>query len=149
MIMLYYSCVYLEKIILSAYSLYGLSYHIKKWKAGNHVQDRPGAGFNGGFLLGPGIGGALASLGYSVPFIGAVVFRLIAVILVVTMIRDTGGRGVVVGEERQAGTVPYRLLFTLPLVAAYLIAFGDYLYVGFDLTLMPLWATAALVPFTR
>ncbi len=98
-----------------------------------------GAFFNGGFLLGPGIGGALASLGYAVPFIGAVVFRLVAVVLVVTMIRESRNRGSIVGEKLAAGKVPYRLLFTLPLIAAYLIAFGDYLYVGFDLTLMPLW----------
>jgi MFS family permease len=98
-----------------------------------------GAFFNGGFLLGPGIGGALASLGYAVPFIGAVVFRLVAVILVVTIIRESRGRGSIVGEKLAAGKVSYRLLFTLPLIAAYLIAFGDYLYLGFDLTLMPLW----------
>ena len=97
-----------------------------------------GAFFNGGFLLGPGIGGALASLSYAIPFIGAVVFRLVAVIIVITMIHVPGHHSIS-GEKRQKVTVSYRLLFTLPLVAAYLIAFGDYLYVGFDLTLMPLW----------
>jgi MFS family permease len=35
--------------------------------------------------------------------------------------------------------VSYKALFTLPLVGAYFLAFGDYLYLGFDLTLMPLW----------
>jgi MFS family permease len=98
-----------------------------------------GAFFNGGFLLGPGIGGALASLGYSVPFIGAVVFRLVAVVLVVTLIRETRGRSSAGGGKLAGRGIPYRLLFTVPLVATYLIAFGDYLYVGFDLTLMPLW----------
>lgn len=95
--------------------------------------------FNGGFLLGPGIGGALASLGYSVPFIGAVVFRLLAVVIVIALIRVPKRAMSSAGETRQTAPMRYRLLFTLPLVAAYLIAFGDYLYLGFDMTLMPLW----------
>lgn len=107
--------------------------------------------FNGGFLLGPGIGGALASLGYAVPFIGAVVFRLLAVVIVVLLIHVPKRAVSIAGEKRQTSPRQYRLLFTLPLVAAYLITFGDYLYLGFDMTLMPLWmhdhlgATVAII----
>jgi MFS family permease len=94
--------------------------------------------FNGGFLLGPGIGGLVAALGYTIPFLGAVLFRLLAVVLVVTMIHvprpDRERTG-----SKQRDTFSYRQLFSLPLIGAYLIAFGDYLYLGFDLTLMPLW----------
>ena len=39
-------------------------------------------------------------------------------------------------SEQGAG---WRSLVTVPLLAAYLIAFGDYLWIGFDLTLAPLW----------
>src|ERR1700730_7448280 len=43
---------------------------------------------NGGLLLGPGIGGVLATTGYSAAFIGAIAFRLLAVVIVVTMIHS-------------------------------------------------------------
>src|SRR5437868_5575413 len=46
-----------------------------------------GAFFNAGFLLGPAFGGILATTGYASSFIGAVLFRLVAAVLVVTMIR--------------------------------------------------------------
>ena len=96
-----------------------------------------GAFFNAGFLLGPGIGGFLAALGYSAAFIGAVVFRVIAVGIVLFMVPKIRK-----GLTQASTTKPrfsYSLLFSLPLMAAYLIAFGDYLYLGFDQTLMPLW----------
>jgi MFS family permease len=35
--------------------------------------------------------------------------------------------------------VPRRALFTLPLIGAYILFFGDNLYFGFELTAMPLW----------
>ncbi len=93
--------------------------------------------FNAGFLLGPGIGGMMAALGYSSVFIGAVIFRLFGMLMIGVMIRATGSNRKVV--EKNAEKVPYRNLFTRPLLGAYVIAFGDYLYLGFDLTLMPLW----------
>ncbi|GAC1633134.1 MAG: multidrug efflux MFS transporter NorA [Ktedonobacteraceae bacterium] len=95
-----------------------------------------GAFFNAGFLLGPGIGGFLATFGYSAAFIGAVVFRIVAVVIVLLLVRNTSPGA---GQAHANNTISYRSLFTLPLVAAYLIAFGDYLYLGFDQTLMPLW----------
>ncbi len=96
-----------------------------------------GAFFNAGFLLGPGIGGFLAAFGYSAAFVGAVGFRVLAVGIVVLMVRNTSPG--LVQSDGVKNKVSYKALFTLPLMAAYLIAFGDYLYLGFDQTLMPLW----------
>jgi MFS family permease len=93
--------------------------------------------FNSGFLLGPAIGGLLATTGYASAFIIAVLFRVAAVVIVITMIHTQGQISIEARERAKA--VPRRALFTLPLVGAYILAFGDYLYVGFDLTIMPLW----------
>jgi MFS family permease len=93
--------------------------------------------FNTGFLLGPAIGGFLATTGYASAFIIAVLFRLAAVVVVITMIH-TQGR-ISVEAQEQAKAVPRRALFTLPLLGAYILAVGDYLYVGFDIALVPLW----------
>jgi MFS family permease len=107
---------------------------------------------NTGFLLGPAIGGLLASTGYASAFIAAVFFRLAAVVIVITMI-STPGRVSREAQER-AKAVPVRALFTLPLLGAYILALGDYLYLGFDLTLVPLWlhdhlgASIALIGLT-
>jgi MFS family permease len=105
--------------------------------------------FNFGFLLGPAIGGLIASTGYASAFIGAVFFRVAAIFLVLFLIKEErqGGqaekeRG---GEQsdsitrKQARGELLRALFTLPLVGAYILVFGDFLYLGFDITLMPLW----------
>jgi len=96
-----------------------------------------GAFFNAGFLLGPGIGGFLAAFGYSAAFLGSVFFRIIAVGIVVLMVRNTPPN--VLYSDTTKKSFSYKELFTLPLLAAYLIAFGDYLYFGFDQSLMPLW----------
>lgn len=107
--------------------------------------------FNAGFLLGPAIGGLLATAGYASAFIGAVLFRLLAMVLVITMIRVEAKKSLVVQEQVKG--VPPQRLFTLPLIAAYILAFGDYLYLGFDITLMPLWmhdhlgASVAMIGF--
>lgn len=93
--------------------------------------------FNAGFLLGPGIGGLLATLDYNSVFIGAAVCRLIAVVIVLTTIQKINRSGDVTRKVK--GSISYRALFTLPLIGAYIIAFGDYLYLGFDMSLMPLW----------
>src|SRR5947209_6657046 len=93
--------------------------------------------FNAGFLLGPAIGGLLATTGYASAFIGAVFFRLVAMVLVITMIRVEVQKRPVMQDELKA--IPLRRLFTLPLTGAYILAFGDYLYIGFDIALMPLW----------
>ncbi len=98
-----------------------------------------GAFFNAGFLLGPGIGGLLAILGYSSAFIGAVLFRLVGVVIVIFMIQGTSQSRTTTEKRTTTAAIPYRSLFTLPLIGAYLIAFGDYLYLGFDLTLTPIW----------
>lgn len=96
-----------------------------------------GAFFNAGFLLGPGIGGLLATTGYASAFIGSVIGRVIALILILAMIR-TPKRDTIV-SQKAVSKVSYREIFKLALLGAYIIAFGDYLYLGFDLTLMPLW----------
>src|SRR5215470_287137 len=93
--------------------------------------------FNTGFLLGPALGGLLASTGYASAFIGAVLFRLVAIVIVATMIHVK----VQVSQEAQEEVKPLSLrsLFRLPLVGAYILGFGDFLFVGFDITLTALW----------
>jgi MFS family permease len=93
--------------------------------------------FNAGFLIGPALGGALATTGYASAFIGAVVFRLVAVAVVVTLVPRTVQ--VTQIQVESAGKAPLHALFAMPLLGAYVLAFGDYLYLGFDLALMPLW----------
>lgn len=93
--------------------------------------------FNTGFLLGPALGGILASTGYASAFIGAVLFRLVAIVIVVTMIHiKTRGEQEV---EEAARPVSIRTLFKIGLVGAYILAFGDYLFLGFDISLTALW----------
>ena len=98
-----------------------------------------GAFMNAGFLLGPALGGLLAGTGYASAFIGAVLFRLVGLVLVILMIRPETQQKQTAQEE--GAPLKLRELFTLPLVGAYLLAFGDFLYVGFDTTLVPLWMT--------
>src|SRR5258708_669921 len=93
--------------------------------------------FNAGFLLGPGIGGLLASTGYASAFIGAALFRVLAIVIVIITVHSAKRSEVSVTKAEKA--VSYKALFTLPLAGAYVLAFGDYLYLGFDLALMPLW----------
>jgi MFS family permease len=110
-----------------------------------------GAAFNAGFLLGPGLGGLLATTGYTSAFIGAVVFRLFAIVITLTLIKVK--QPLSTATTKRSAAIPYRQLFTLPLVGAYLLAFGDYLYLGFDQTVMPLWmhdhlgASVAIIGF--
>jgi DHA1 family multidrug resistance protein-like MFS transporter len=92
---------------------------------------------NAGFLLGPGIGSGLATLGYQEAFVASVVARVIALVVVVLLIDEKGTRRAV-GQTAQR-SVPWRELFSLPLVGAYILVFGDYLYLGLDLTIFPLW----------
>ncbi len=96
-----------------------------------------GSFFNAGFLFGPALGGLLAGTGYASAFIAAVVFRLAALVLVFIMIKP----GMQQRQTQQEQKVPLKLgeLFTPPLTGAYLLAFGDFLYVGFDTTLAALW----------
>jgi MFS family permease len=92
---------------------------------------------NAGFLLGPGIGGLLAATGYATAFIGAVIFRLVAIVIVVTMIH-VKARGQQEADEA-ARPVSLRTLFRIGLTGAYILAIGNYLFVGFDITLTALW----------
>ena len=92
---------------------------------------------NAGFLLGPGLGGLLAATGYATAFIGAVIFRLVAIVIVVTMIH-VKARGEQEIEEA-ARPVSLRTLFKIGLTGAYILAFGNYIFVGFDITLTALW----------
>ncbi len=96
-----------------------------------------GAFFNAGFLLGPGIGGFLAMTGYTAAFLAAIVFRLVGFALVLLAVRQAARSSVQI--ETHKSRYSHKALFTLPLLATYIIAFGDYLYTGFDQTVMPLW----------
>ncbi len=93
--------------------------------------------FNIGFLLGPALGGLLAATGYASAFIGAVLFRLVAIVIVVTMIYVKVQSSQEAQEE--ARPVSLRTLFQIALLGAYILAFGDYLFVGFDISLTALW----------
>jgi MFS family permease len=93
---------------------------------------------NAGFLLGPAIGGALASFGYASAFVGSCVCRLLALAIVLTLVRVEGPARHHESRAR-ARPAPWQALFSLPLIGAYVLVFGDNLYFGFDLTLMPLW----------
>lgn len=96
-----------------------------------------GAFLNAGFLLGPALGGLLAGTGYASAFIGAVVFRVVGLVCVLILIRPEGRSS----QMQEEAVAPLRLreIFAGPLLGAYLLAFGDFLYVGFDTTLVPLW----------
>jgi MFS family permease len=96
-----------------------------------------GACMNAGFLLGPALGGVLASTGYTPTFIGSAVFRLLAFALVLAFVPR--GRQMHPDVRARAAAVSRRALWTLPLVGAYILFLGDNFYFGFDLTLAPLW----------
>lgn len=98
-----------------------------------------GAFFNAGFLFGPALGGLLAGTGYASSFIGAALFRLAALVLVLVMIKPVARQT----QSQQGEKIPLKIreLFALPLSGSYLLAFGDFLYIGFDITLVPLWMT--------
>lgn len=98
-----------------------------------------GACFNFGFLLGPAAGGLLASTGYTSAFWGAALCRLAALVIVLLFVPGVPAHTALATTPGHAGAANRRALFRLPLVGAYLLAFGDYLYLGFDLALMPLW----------
>lgn len=93
--------------------------------------------FNAGFLLGPALGGIIASTGYATAFVGAVIFRLVAIVIVITMIRVPAKSRARRREE--APPIPLSELFAPALVAAYIMEFANYLFIGFDISLTPLW----------
>ncbi|TMC20103.1 MAG: MFS transporter [Chloroflexi bacterium] len=95
--------------------------------------------FNAGFLIGPGLGGLLAITGYASAFIGAALFRIVAIVIVIALIPTVHKETITTKSGELRPALPYRALFAIPLLGAYILAFGDYLYLGFDLTLMPLW----------
>lgn len=110
--------------------------------------------FNAGFLLGPGLGGLLATTGFASAFIGAILFRVAAIVLLLTMVRAAGRKelraalvppitgaltGALTGIRKGKLTFLFKTLLTLPLIGAYLIIFGDFFYLGFDQTLLPIW----------
>jgi DHA1 family quinolone resistance protein-like MFS transporter len=96
-----------------------------------------GAFMNAGFLLGPALGGVFAAVGYSSAFVGSCAFRVVALIIVLTLVRV--GNPSRAETRARARAVPRCALFTIPLIGTYILTFGDNLYFGFDLTLMPLW----------
>jgi MFS family permease len=93
--------------------------------------------FNASLLLGPGIGSGLATFSYELVFIGAIAVRLVALVIVFLLIPDSASRHVADSSRPQA--VSLRQLLSLPLLGSYILVFGDYLYIGFDMTLFPLW----------
>jgi MFS family permease len=90
---------------------------------------------NAGFLLGPGVGGLLAGLGYTTVFICAAGCKALAVVLALVVLPRGRGHK----DLGRQGRAPWRSLFGAALLGAYILAFGDFLYLGFDQTLMPLW----------
>jgi MFS family permease len=95
-----------------------------------------GSFMNAGFLFGPALGGLFAATGYASAFIGSCVFRVLALVVVLAMVPE-GRRHP--QARALARAVPRRALFTLPLIGTYLLIFGDNLFFGFELTLLPLW----------
>ena len=93
--------------------------------------------FNASWVLGPGIGSGLALFGYQSVFIGAFVAKLIAVLVVLSLIQDAPKSHAQVAAAGRR--VSARELLTLPLIGAYVLVFGDYLWLGFDQTLFPIW----------
>jgi len=91
--------------------------------------------FNLGFLFGPAAGGLLAGLSYVWVFMVAMGIRLISAAVVW---RGLPAVRLPVQGSGQNATARGGLL-SIPLIAAYVIAFSDYLWIGFDLTLAPLW----------
>jgi MFS family permease len=92
--------------------------------------------FNLGFLVGPAAGGLLATAGYTWVFVLAGALRL-ASVLIIWLGFHVPAKGTEVSTDRAGPSI--KALFTMALVAGYIIAFGDYLWIGFDLTLAPLW----------
>lgn len=93
--------------------------------------------FNASWVLGPGIGSLLAWINYESVFVAAFATRIIAYVVVFLVLHETvrsrAERGV---PKRRVGAGE---LFSLPLIGAYIMVFGDYLYLGFDQTLFPIW----------
>jgi len=92
--------------------------------------------FNCGFLVGPALGGFLAGIGFASVFLVAVALRLSSALLIAALLPNTRPAAASAAGGDHSG---WRELTRLPLLAAYLIAFGDYLWIGFDMTLAPLW----------
>ena len=107
--------------------------------------------FNLGFLFGPAAGGLLAAISYNLVFGIAVALRLVAVVIIWQGLHTVEGHDQSPSGETR---LSMRSLFTRPLIAGYIIAFGDYVWIGFDLTLAPLWmrehlgASVALIGVT-
>jgi MFS family permease len=93
--------------------------------------------FNAGYLVGPAVGGVLAVAGYGSVFVGSFAFRLAAAIIVAVWVHDATAAQR--AASRHAPSLSRRALFTFPLLATYILAFGDYLWLGYDLTAFPLW----------
>jgi MFS family permease len=93
--------------------------------------------FNFGFLLGPALGGLLASMSYASAFWGSALCRLAALVIVLLFL--PGAPAPTAAAPARATGARRLALFRLPLVGAYILAFGDYLFLGFDQALLPLW----------
>jgi MFS family permease len=96
-----------------------------------------GAAFNASFLLGPPLGGLLASVGYGNVFLASMLCRLLGVGIVLLFLPEP--RGTQPRLDQPPAAISPADLLTLPLLGAYVLAFGDYLWLGFDLSLYPIW----------
>jgi MFS family permease len=96
-----------------------------------------GSAFNASFLLGPPLGGLLASAGYGNVFLVSLLCRLLGVGVVLAFLQEPHRPQPRPGHPSPA--ISPAGLLTLPLLGAYLLAFGDYLWLGFDLSLYPIW----------
>ncbi len=96
-----------------------------------------GASLNAGFLVGPALGGLMASWGYASAFVGAGLLRFVAMLIVLFAVRDE--RRDHREEHSWAVALPWRALLTPAILGTCILALGDNIFFGFDLTLMPLW----------
>ncbi|HEV2237128.1 MAG TPA: MFS transporter, partial [Ktedonobacterales bacterium] len=98
-----------------------------------------GAAFNFGFLAGPALGGLLGSTGYASTFWGAALCRVAALVIVLLFVPAAQAQAAPAAADGRPAVAARSGFWRLPLVGAYILAIGDYLYLGFDLALMPLW----------
>ncbi len=94
---------------------------------------------NMGFLFGPAAGGLLAVVGYAWVFVIAGILRFAGAAGVLLALGSMPVRPIPTEAETGMPAARARDLLNFGLVAAYVIAFGDYLWLGFEMTLAPLW----------
>lgn len=108
--------------------------------------------FNASWILGPGIGSLLASWNYGSVFLGSFFTRLLACVVVFAVLHEQPRTSTTQLSAQRS--VSLRELFSLALLPAYIMVLADYLYLGFEQTLFPIWmqnnlgASVALIGMT-